>query len=223
MGKPYLVTGNKTSGYAVLTPDGAVKYDLLDTRSKASDIAAVLNDGIGPEWDAVERELDRRANAKASRKRKGGREQNPKSTSGRSITMTDPRELSAEEIKRLQVLAEFMKGLKPLRLSYISVADPGKHITDLIDENAALRENVQHLLANFERLGQEHSEDKLRWDGARQQAVHETWAAAAKLAEVRDSGDTAAKGQWDELYSQGFNDACRDIAAELRLLAEKKE
>ena len=102
MGKPYLVTGNKTSGYAVLTPDGAVKYDLLDTRSKASDIAAVLNDGIGPEWDAVERELDRRANAKASRKRKGGREQNPKSTSGRSITMTDPRELSAEEIKRLQ-------------------------------------------------------------------------------------------------------------------------
>jgi hypothetical protein len=46
-------------GLAVVGPDGATLYDLLDSAQMAHDICTVLNAGIGPEWDAVSAALDR--------------------------------------------------------------------------------------------------------------------------------------------------------------------
>jgi hypothetical protein len=51
----YKVIGNGPFGVAM--QNGVIEYDLLDTKKEATDICAVLNDGIGPEWDAVEAEL----------------------------------------------------------------------------------------------------------------------------------------------------------------------
>lgn len=57
----------RAKGTAVLQ-DGAVVYDLLDSPEEAKEIAAICNDGIGPEWDAVEPELDRRRAQRVRRK-----------------------------------------------------------------------------------------------------------------------------------------------------------
>lgn len=58
----YRVVGNHKDGYAVVQ-GGAIEYDLLETRSDANAIRDVLNDGFGPEWEAVEAELERRRTA----------------------------------------------------------------------------------------------------------------------------------------------------------------
>ena len=54
----YRIVGNKKDGYAVLTSNGAIEYDLLESRSLAVQIRNILNRGIGPDWDAVEREME---------------------------------------------------------------------------------------------------------------------------------------------------------------------
>lgn len=48
------------TGFGVVTQSGAIVYDLLETRREAEEICDVLNSGIGPEWDAVSAELERR-------------------------------------------------------------------------------------------------------------------------------------------------------------------
>lgn len=53
----YKVKGNHLAGYAVLSESGGIEYDLLESRTEAEEICEVLNDGIGPEWDAVEKAL----------------------------------------------------------------------------------------------------------------------------------------------------------------------
>jgi len=60
MSKMYRVTGKEKTGFAVVDGQGATVYDLLDSKGEAIEIRAILNDGIGPEWDAVEEELTRR-------------------------------------------------------------------------------------------------------------------------------------------------------------------
>lgn len=55
----YRVAGNRKDKYFVLE-DGGVLYDLLESRDEARAIRDVLRDGIGPEWDAVDAELQRR-------------------------------------------------------------------------------------------------------------------------------------------------------------------
>jgi hypothetical protein len=50
-----VVGGGKLFGVAHVT--GGMEYDLLETWEEAEKICAILNRGIGPEWDAVEREL----------------------------------------------------------------------------------------------------------------------------------------------------------------------
>lgn len=52
-------------GLAVIDADGAVVYDLLDNTEEARDICAVLNCSIGPDWDAVSAELEKRKAAKS--------------------------------------------------------------------------------------------------------------------------------------------------------------
>ena len=54
----YHVEGNHVAKYAIVLENGAVEYDLLDTRTEADEICEVLNCGIGPEWDAVITELE---------------------------------------------------------------------------------------------------------------------------------------------------------------------
>jgi hypothetical protein len=58
--KLYKVVGKKDSGYAVVTHAGAIEYDLLGERKLAVAIKGILNAGIGPEWDLVLPELERR-------------------------------------------------------------------------------------------------------------------------------------------------------------------
>jgi len=60
MNKMYRVTGKEKTGFAVVDGHGATVYDLLDSKEEAIEICAILNDGIGLEWDAVEEELTRR-------------------------------------------------------------------------------------------------------------------------------------------------------------------
>jgi hypothetical protein len=60
MNKMYRVTGKEKTGFAVVDGHGAIVYDLLDSKEEAIEICAILNDGIGPEWGAVEEELTRR-------------------------------------------------------------------------------------------------------------------------------------------------------------------
>ena len=55
----YHVEGNHVTGYAILTENGGIEYDLLESRTEADEICEVLNSGIGPEWDAVIAELER--------------------------------------------------------------------------------------------------------------------------------------------------------------------
>lgn len=55
----YRVVGGSVRGFAVIAATGAIEYDLLERRVDANDICEILNRGIGPEWDAVEAELDR--------------------------------------------------------------------------------------------------------------------------------------------------------------------
>jgi hypothetical protein len=61
MGKSskYKVVGHAKIGFAVLE-DGAILYDLLERKSIANAIRDVLRDGIGPDWNAVEAELEKR-------------------------------------------------------------------------------------------------------------------------------------------------------------------
>lgn len=56
----YKVVGGEAQGYAVVARSGGIEYDLIETKAMAVAIRRVLNAGIGPEWDAVERELQRR-------------------------------------------------------------------------------------------------------------------------------------------------------------------
>lgn len=53
----YHVEGNHITGHCVLTENNGIVYDLLETRQEADEICAVLNLGIGPDWDAVEKYL----------------------------------------------------------------------------------------------------------------------------------------------------------------------
>lgn len=55
------------------------------------------------------------------------------------------------------------------------------------------------------------------------EAKQEAFLEAKKFAEARDSGNEAAKGEWDELFSQGYNGACRELAKEFHKLAEEPE
>ncbi len=59
MSKMYRVTGKEKAGFAVVDGQGVTVYDLPDSKVEAIEICAILNGGIGPEWDAVE-ELTRR-------------------------------------------------------------------------------------------------------------------------------------------------------------------
>lgn len=60
MAKAYKVAGNKDRGYAVVQVAGGIEYDLLGERKLAVAIKNILNEGIGPEWDPVLSELERR-------------------------------------------------------------------------------------------------------------------------------------------------------------------
>lgn len=53
------MVGNKREGFAVLDKHGAIEYDLLKDRLYAKKLCAVLNKGIGPEWDKVQPVLKR--------------------------------------------------------------------------------------------------------------------------------------------------------------------
>jgi len=57
---PYKVEGNHVRGYAVVHESGGIEYDLLESRAEADEICEVLNEGVGPEWDAVEKALRER-------------------------------------------------------------------------------------------------------------------------------------------------------------------
>lgn len=60
----YKVVGAKTRGYAVVyVVGGGIEYDLIDRKEDAEEICEILNRGIGPEWDLVESELDKRVDA----------------------------------------------------------------------------------------------------------------------------------------------------------------
>lgn len=62
MSRPdYKVVGSKKKGFGVVTQDGAIEYDLLETRGEAEEICDILNAGIGPDWVDVSAEIDRRA------------------------------------------------------------------------------------------------------------------------------------------------------------------
>jgi hypothetical protein len=51
--------------------NGELVYDLIDDEQEARDICAVLNRGIGPDWETVSPEVEkRRKRRKASSKRK---------------------------------------------------------------------------------------------------------------------------------------------------------
>jgi hypothetical protein len=54
MSDTYHVFGNHVLKYSILDQGGAVEYHDIQTRTEADEICAVLNRGIGPEWDAVE-------------------------------------------------------------------------------------------------------------------------------------------------------------------------
>ncbi len=56
----YSVVGNHSLGYGVRHRDRYLEYDLLESRSLATLICEILNAGIGPDWEAVEEEIDRR-------------------------------------------------------------------------------------------------------------------------------------------------------------------
>jgi len=45
--------------WGVAFRNGGLEYDNLESRKEAAEICAVLNRGIGPEWDAVSAELDK--------------------------------------------------------------------------------------------------------------------------------------------------------------------
>jgi hypothetical protein len=60
----------RAKGVAVLDKRGAVLYDLLDSAKEARNIASICNRGIGPEWDAVEPELERLTRKQANRRAK---------------------------------------------------------------------------------------------------------------------------------------------------------
>jgi hypothetical protein len=49
----------RVSGLAVVSEEGAIEYDLLESPQLAHDICTVLNAGIGPEWEAVSDALEK--------------------------------------------------------------------------------------------------------------------------------------------------------------------
>lgn len=59
----YEVVGAKSRGYAVVMKNGVIEYDLIEKKEDAEEICDILNRGIGPEWDAVEAELDKAQDA----------------------------------------------------------------------------------------------------------------------------------------------------------------
>lgn len=67
MSAKYKVVGSKLRKFGVAMMIGkrsVIEYDLLDTREEARAICAVLNRGIGPEWDLVSAELAKSPNTK---------------------------------------------------------------------------------------------------------------------------------------------------------------
>ncbi|HXN71491.1 MAG TPA: hypothetical protein VN861_02945 [Candidatus Acidoferrales bacterium] len=54
----YRVTGNRPFGVSVI--GGGLEYDLIYARKDADIICGILNEGIGPEWDDVEPEFNKR-------------------------------------------------------------------------------------------------------------------------------------------------------------------
>ena len=58
MKNSYHVVGSKSVGYGVRHIDGYMEYDLLESRTLAKLICEILNQGIGPQWDAIEDEID---------------------------------------------------------------------------------------------------------------------------------------------------------------------
>lgn len=63
----------RAKGVAVLDALGGSVYDLLKSKEEACKIRDILNDGIGPEWDAVEPELYRRRAEYGRVTREGGK------------------------------------------------------------------------------------------------------------------------------------------------------
>jgi hypothetical protein len=59
----YQVVG-KASYWGVALPNGLLEYDLLKSQEEAQTIAAVLNEGKGPEWDKIKTEVKRRLETK---------------------------------------------------------------------------------------------------------------------------------------------------------------
>ncbi len=55
--RAYRVVGNRSLGYGVRHRDGYMEYDLVESRLIAEVICRILNKGIGPEWDAVEKAI----------------------------------------------------------------------------------------------------------------------------------------------------------------------
>jgi hypothetical protein len=58
LARTYKVVGS--GPYGVTLRSGIIEYDLVDSRVEADTICAILNEGIGPEWDLVEPELRKR-------------------------------------------------------------------------------------------------------------------------------------------------------------------
>ncbi len=58
--KGFAIVGNAIKKYAI-TQDGGILYDLIEDRALAVDILALLQSGVGPEWDAIERALEGKA------------------------------------------------------------------------------------------------------------------------------------------------------------------
>lgn len=58
----YHVVGDGPFGVAM--KNGVLEYDLIDARPEAEEICALLNRGIGPEWDEVESHMSYRVSSK---------------------------------------------------------------------------------------------------------------------------------------------------------------
>lgn len=56
--KQYRIVGAEPE-FGIEAVKGGIIYDLLP-KADAVNVCAVLNSGVGPEWDAVEAELERR-------------------------------------------------------------------------------------------------------------------------------------------------------------------
>jgi hypothetical protein len=63
MAHTYQLVGEQYGPFGV-TEDGVMLYDLIESRSEAEIIRDVCDEGLGPEWDAIEDEVVRRLRAR---------------------------------------------------------------------------------------------------------------------------------------------------------------